>query len=125
MNVCLFPRLFCLCNIVAELDVLPTFLESSTYSLKKPKHSKSCGMLKVAIDPMPGRKVLGDIIKQSAASKTTAQVTEGLEPTVEFYKRFGVVLKYLKIVARVADNLAGVRRSPSGLFGSYKFMFIV
>lgn len=113
------------CSVVAEINFLPPFLESFTYSLKKPKHSKSCGMLKVTIDPMPDRNVLGDIIKQSAASKVVTQTKEGLEPTAEFYKRFGDVLKYLKIVVVIADNLAGVCRFPSDLLGYYKFTFTV
>jgi len=69
---------------ITDIFKSPCHEQSSTYSLKKPKHSKSTGTIKVTIDPTPDRDVLADI--QSAASKATTQAQQGVESTVEFYK---------------------------------------
>ena len=77
----------------------------------------------MSIDPMPYREVLADATTSdlSALSKTTAQATADAK-SVEFYRKFKVVIQYLEKAMIITDKLASVGALPSVASWNHAFL---
>jgi hypothetical protein len=81
--------------------------------LQKPNVVKKFGELLIAVDPIPGRKVLSDLTTEvrSRASRVAEQAKTDIETklgSAVFYTRFGTVLDYINTILDVTTQIANV-----------------